>query len=181
MVVPGRVPSPHAVGAVRSAISRGAARRSLCRRGVKSGKVGSGKGYKLVIRASITKQVPWGIRYAGAGPGYCWIATPLFDGDNPAIYAVIITTNDRGQSMPYIDKASRKRLAEGAVAQTPGELNYLITMLLDDYIQRKGGVRYAHINEVVGVLECAKLELYRRVAAPYEDGKCAASGEVYTL
>ncbi len=83
--------------------------------------------------------------------------------------------------MPYIDKAARERLAGGSPAESPGELNYQITRLLDDYIQRQGGVRYAHLNEVVGVLECVKLELYRRLAAPYEDRKRDESGDVYTL
>jgi hypothetical protein len=32
---------------------------------------------------------------------------------------------------------------------------------------------------MIGVLECAKLELYRRVAAPYEDAKCEDNGDVY--
>jgi len=44
----------------------------------------------------------------------------------------------------------------------------------------EGRVRYAHLNEVVGVLECAKLELYRRVVAPYEDQKMTESGDVYS-
>jgi len=81
--------------------------------------------------------------------------------------------------MPYIDKEARERLSGDATPQTPGELNYLITRMLDDYIQRKGGVRYAQLNEVVGVLECVKMELYRRVAAPYEDKKCEEAGDVY--
>lgn len=82
--------------------------------------------------------------------------------------------------MPYIDKESRKRVERDINPQSAGELNYLITRLVDDYMQRKGGVRYAHLNEVVGVLECVKLELYRRVAAPYEDKKCAEAGDVYS-
>jgi hypothetical protein len=77
--------------------------------------------------------------------------------------------------MPYIDKDRR---AEGFEAQNIGELNYLITMLVKDYIERKGK-NYANLNSVVGVLECAKLELYRRVAAPYEDMKCDENGDVY--
>lgn len=83
--------------------------------------------------------------------------------------------------MPYIDKESRERLSEGVAPKSAGELNYQITRMIDDYIQRKGGVRYAHLNEVVGVLECVKLELYRRVAAPYEDRKCGESGDVYSV
>jgi hypothetical protein len=50
---------------------------------------------------------------------------------------------------------------------------------LDDYLIRKGGIKYANINEAIGVLECAKLELYRRIAAPYEDHKISETGDVY--
>jgi hypothetical protein len=38
---------------------------------------------------------------------------------------------------------------------------------------------YSKINEVIGVLECAKQELYRRVASPYEDSKKEANGDVF--
>jgi len=34
-------------------------------------------------------------------------------------------------------------------------------------------------GDAIGALECAKLELYRRVAAPYEDTKIAENGDVY--
>lgn len=81
--------------------------------------------------------------------------------------------------MPYIDAEARERLDRGGKPETPGELNYAITRLADDYLLRKGGVRYAHVNEVIGALECAKLELYRRVLAPYEDAKLARTGDVY--
>ena len=83
--------------------------------------------------------------------------------------------------MPYIPGDDRQRIDSGGAPETPGELNYAISRLVDDYVARKGGVRYAHLNEVVGVLECAKLELYRRVAAPYEDLKRAESGDVYEV
>lgn len=33
--------------------------------------------------------------------------------------------------------------------------------------------------EIGGAIECAKLEFYRRVAAPYEDKKIAENGDVY--
>lgn len=61
--------------------------------------------------------------------------------------------------------------------ETCGELNYAITSQVDEYLVRAGGVRYAHLNEVVGALECAKLELCRRVAAPYEDTMIERMGE----
>ena len=81
--------------------------------------------------------------------------------------------------MPYIDQDARERIDHGDKPATAGELNYAITKLVDDYLQAKGAIRYAHLNEVIGVLECAKLELYRRIAAPYEDAKIASSGDVY--
>jgi hypothetical protein len=59
-----------------------------------------------------------------------------------------------------------------------GHLNYLVTSLAAAYIEQHGK-QYENINAAVGALECAKLELYRRVAAPYEDTKIAANGDVY--
>ena len=59
-----------------------------------------------------------------------------------------------------------------------GELNYAITEMMINYLNRKGW-SYTNMNEVVGVLECAKLELYRRMAAPYEDEKIEENGDVY--
>ncbi|RMH34263.1 MAG: hypothetical protein D6690_11010 [Nitrospirae bacterium] len=81
--------------------------------------------------------------------------------------------------MPYISQNARTRLAQGGAPETPGELNYLVTRLLDGYLERKGPLSYASLNEAIGVLECAKLELYRRLAAPYEDRKRLETGDVY--
>lgn len=81
--------------------------------------------------------------------------------------------------MPYIDQEARTRMDRGEEPKTAGELNYRITRLIDDYLIRKGGVRYAHLNEVIGVLECSKLEIYRRLAAPYEDAKQVEAGDVF--
>ncbi|MCW5745829.1 MAG: hypothetical protein KIT36_06485 [Alphaproteobacteria bacterium] len=81
--------------------------------------------------------------------------------------------------MPYITADARARLDQGGRPQNAGELNYALSRLVDAYLVDKGGIRYAHLNEVVGALECAKLELYRRLAAPYEDRKIAEAGDVY--
>lgn len=87
--------------------------------------------------------------------------------------------------MPYIKQADRDRLALdiqecsnqiGCVIRNPGELNYVITKILIDYV---GKPSYSKINEVVGVLECCKLELYRKLAAGYEDQKALENGDVY--
>ena len=81
--------------------------------------------------------------------------------------------------MPYIKKSDRERLAAGGEPESAGELNYTITKTLDGYLGRKG-LNYSTLNEIIGVLECAKIELYRRIAADYEDGKIAANGDVYS-
>lgn len=86
--------------------------------------------------------------------------------------------------MPYINVGMRavinRRIADLLVIVrdlAAGEVNYLFTMLLRAWV---GDVpTYGRLNEAIGVLECAKLELYRRMAAPYEDGKRAANGDVY--
>lgn len=85
--------------------------------------------------------------------------------------------------MPYITEAKRVALATSAhvlgnsMPADPGELNYEITRMIQLYL--RGERSYAIFNEVIGVLECAKLELYRRMVAPYEDQKCAENGDVY--
>jgi len=80
--------------------------------------------------------------------------------------------------MPYLDKAIRASLDEGRKPTKAGEVNYLVTKIVDSFLMMKG-VSYASINEAVGALECAKLELYRRIASPYEDSKARINGEVY--
>lgn len=87
--------------------------------------------------------------------------------------------------MPYITEERREFLSNAteeevaATDLTAGDMNYLISTLLDEWIAEKG-LNYEAINTAVGVLECVKLELYRRVAAPYEDTKKETNGDVYT-
>lgn len=81
--------------------------------------------------------------------------------------------------MPYITKDSREHLEkEAEQISTPGELNYVISRLIDEYVSQQG-MNYTTLNSVVGVLECAKNEFYRRVVVPYEDQKLEENGEVY--
>lgn len=82
--------------------------------------------------------------------------------------------------MPYIQKQRRDELEAGFVASpdTPGELNYMLTKLCVTYCAEHG-ISYQRINDVLGALEGAKLEFYRRLAAPYEDKKIAENGDVY--
>lgn len=81
--------------------------------------------------------------------------------------------------MPYIPQDRRDYIEMwGDEPDTAGELNYTITVLCIEYLKAHG-TRYATLNEVIGVLECAKLEFYRRLAAPYEDAKIKQNGDVY--
>lgn len=78
--------------------------------------------------------------------------------------------------MPYIKDESRS-WAE-ADPGTPGELNFAITSLLIGYLASSAG-DYTTMNEIVGALECAKQEFYRRVMVPYENAKIEENGDVY--
>lgn len=80
--------------------------------------------------------------------------------------------------MPYISPSARLDLKYREPI-TAGELNYAITMLCNNYLKHRGEKSYTTLNEVVGVLECAKQELYRRLAVPYEEKKCQQNGDVY--
>lgn len=81
--------------------------------------------------------------------------------------------------MPYVRKEARSLLDDSMAPHDPGSLNYVVTNILDGYITRKG-LSYGVINEAIGVLECAKLELYRRIAIPYENKKIKENGDVYS-
>lgn len=84
--------------------------------------------------------------------------------------------------MPYIRPDARHRLDPSwqlPGATTPGELNYQITRLCNMYLQVDESLTYGGINDVVGVLECAKQEFYRRVAVSYEKQKISENGDVY--
>jgi hypothetical protein len=87
--------------------------------------------------------------------------------------------------MPYIKMEDRPKyegplgeligiLKSQPVERIDGELNYIITRILKEVYP----LRYFNLNRAMGVLECAKLEFYRRVAAPYEDIKIKENGEV---
>ena len=80
--------------------------------------------------------------------------------------------------MPYIPSKDRLRAAE--TPATPGELTFAITALIDAYLAcAPGAINFEKRGDVVLALECAKLEFYRRVLAPYEDRKCKDNGDVY--
>jgi hypothetical protein len=89
--------------------------------------------------------------------------------------------------MPYLKKADKENLnkivkaMKSTKVSTAGELNFLITTLIHEYLKTKG-LNYQHINDIVGALDGAKVEFQRRVVGPYEDVKIQDNGDVgYSL
>lgn len=90
--------------------------------------------------------------------------------------------------MPYIKQSLRgpldefidplcKKILYAELSDAPGIMNYIISRIAS--VEIRQNPRYITINEAIGVLECAKLELYRRLAADYEDQKCKQNGDVF--
>lgn len=84
--------------------------------------------------------------------------------------------------MPYLKDADRRNAesesALGHGVESSGALNYIITKACLRFINRHGE-QYAVFDAVIGALECAKLELYRRKIALYENQKIVENGDVY--
>jgi len=95
--------------------------------------------------------------------------------------------------MPYISQEERKQL-DGIINQlvstirtmtdekdlttADGRLNYTICRLLIGVLELVGAPKYHKFNSAVGVLECVKLELYRRLVGGYEDLKAKENGDI---
>jgi hypothetical protein len=88
--------------------------------------------------------------------------------------------------MPYISQELRKDVDDRIDALNnivqyydeeviDGVMNYIITRLMRANYNLG---HYWQYNSAIGVLECAKLELYRRVIGPYEDIKIIENGDV---
>ena len=84
--------------------------------------------------------------------------------------------------MPYIKQEDRDRIDLKLDALLPeimgaGQFNYVITSIMHDAIAYCGE-SYSLYNELIGALECAKLEVYRRLVGPYENEKIIENGDV---
>jgi hypothetical protein len=87
--------------------------------------------------------------------------------------------------MPYILKEKRKSFDPyleviGPHTIAAGDLNYCITHLCHSYLKAHGK-SYSVMNDIIGVLEAAKTEFYRRIIAPYEDIKIQDNGDMEVL
>jgi hypothetical protein len=90
--------------------------------------------------------------------------------------------------MPYIPAAKRDELDASAVdcvadsISSVGDLNYTISKIVSDRLEIAahvhGRLRYADLNAAIGALECAKLELYRRLGAGLEDVAIERNGDL---
>jgi hypothetical protein len=88
--------------------------------------------------------------------------------------------------MPYILQEDRRKFVDISYVKpmTAGELNYCITMLCHQYLAAtsengdKYSARYQKHNDVIGALEGAKLEFYRRMTGPYEDVVIEKNGDL---
>lgn len=87
--------------------------------------------------------------------------------------------------MPYLIETTRDRIhdhlcEEGTnwYPENAAELNFVTSGFIANFLEHQG-VNYANINEMIGALECAKLELYRVLASPYEDMKAEQNGGLY--
>ncbi len=93
--------------------------------------------------------------------------------------------------MPYIPQDDRKQydaaiaaIAAGLSQKSPdrrkGHANYVITQILRKAwgVDEASGESYSSYADVVGTLESAKLEIYRRWVAPYEDKAIAKNGDL---
>lgn len=80
--------------------------------------------------------------------------------------------------MPYITEEDRQAIADGHYPTNAGQLNYLLALEVDQYIE-DNGLSYQTLNDIAGVLSCLDKEIYRRITVPYEDIKIATNGEVF--
>ena len=105
--------------------------------------------------------------------------------------------------MPYIPKERRKELTEevraavkygnaldviGELANTSGELNYILTEIVLGYLQLSTDAEdpignlplgYARLSAARAVLHDMHDEFYDKLMRPYEDMKCRENGEVF--
>lgn len=94
--------------------------------------------------------------------------------------------------MPYIKEKDREAALD--MFEDAGDFAYKLTDVILDYLFQKtvkraitnedikgwkDKIKFSTYSHAIGVLECVKLELYRRMIAPYEDRKCEENGDVY--
>lgn len=83
--------------------------------------------------------------------------------------------------MPYIKNIRRDELCAERVHEVPqnaGELNYVLTREVREYLY-KHGLNYQTCNDIVGALDNCKHEFRRRIQDDYENKKILENGDLY--
>lgn len=78
--------------------------------------------------------------------------------------------------MPYIEQQKREDL-NTVLPTNAGELNFLIHSVVNEYFSMKEE-SYQAYNDIIGAIECAKMEIYRRKIVPYENFKQKQNGDI---
>lgn len=88
--------------------------------------------------------------------------------------------------MPYIKPERREKfsypldlIADELDPLSAGELNYLISVIVNDWVDNHEVVTYGVLNEAHGTFHSAAAELYRRRISIYEDDAIAKNGDIY--
>ncbi len=84
----------------------------------------------------------------------------------------------RDELYPLIDALAQKinQIHKDNPSQTrDGLLNFSVTEIMNECFP---DARYTDFNEIIGFLECCKLEYYRKKIGPYEDVKEKENGAV---
>jgi hypothetical protein len=97
--------------------------------------------------------------------------------------------------MPYISQDLRSQIDESLTiddcvseikliisqAKMKGVANYTISRILLNLLKPNTGWTYSSLCDVIGTLECVKLEIYRRLISEYEDKAIEKNGDVEEL
>ena len=80
--------------------------------------------------------------------------------------------------MPYIIPNRRLQLDAGDKLENPGELNYIISLVIIEYLNTHG-LSYNTLNDISGAMTESLAEFRRRVVVPYENKKNLENGDIY--
>lgn len=88
--------------------------------------------------------------------------------------------------MPYIKPNRRKKfeyaldlLSDEIDPLSAGELNFVISMIVNDWANNHEVLSYAVLNEAHGTFLSAAAEFYRRRVVEYEEQAIATNGDIY--
>ena len=71
-------------------------------------------------------------------------------------------------------------LSKAKEQDVPGHLNYIIFTIVYRFLKKKG-IRYHRLNYLLGAIQCCWAEIYRRLAAPYENKAADKNGDIDDL